>query len=132
MAEFLSDEWIAALDAAARAAPELAVDEVLVVEQVVHLGDGRAVRYQVRFGPDGTSVDHVPDAPDGSADVVLVTDRATAWSLQQGELRAQDAFARGRLKVRGRPELLAGRADLFARLEQAWADVRVGTTRGGA
>jgi hypothetical protein len=32
------------------------------------------------------------------------------------------------LKVRGRPELLAGRADLFARLDRAFAPVRAGTT----
>src|SRR5262245_35009956 len=129
MAEFLSDEWIAALDTAARGAPDLAVDEVLVVEQVIDVGDGRTVRYQVRFGPNGASVGRSPDAP---ADVVLMTDRATAWSLHRAELRAQDAFARGRLKVRGRPELLAGRSSLFARLERAWSGVRVVSIDGDA
>ena len=39
-------------------------------------------------------------------------------------MRAQDAFARGALKVRGRPELLAGRAELFAALDRAFAPVR--------
>jgi hypothetical protein len=48
--------------------------------------------------------------------------------MHGGRLRAQDAFARGALKVRGRPELLAGRAELFARLDRAFAPVRAGTT----
>jgi hypothetical protein len=129
MAEFLSDDWIAALDAAARRAPDLAVTDPFVVEQVVDLGAGRDVRYQVQFGPDGTRVTREHLQP---ADVELLADRSTAWSLHQGALRAQDAFAQGRLKVRGRPELLAGRAELFERLERAWAEVRVGTTAGDA
>jgi hypothetical protein len=87
------------------------------------------VRYQVRIGPDGASVS-VPAAE--VADVVLVTDRATARALHEGRLRAQDAFARGALKVRGRPELLAARAELFARLDRAFAPVRAGTTFGDA
>jgi hypothetical protein len=129
MAEFLSDAWIAALDTAARAAPDLVVDEVLVVEQVVHVAANRDIRYQVRFGPEGASVSRAVDAP---ADVVLITDRSTAWALHQGERHAQDAFARGELKVRGRPELLSGRAELFGRLERAWSEVRIGTTVGDA
>ena len=36
-------------------------------------------------------------------------------------MRAQDALASGALKVRGRPEVLAGRADLLARLDHAFA-----------
>ena len=125
MAEFLSAAWIAELDAAARGAADLVVDAPLVVEQVVDAGAGVTVRYQVRIGPAGASVSGDTGAP---ADVVLVTDRATAWAMHGGRLRAQDAFARGALKVRGRPELLAGRAELFARLDRAFAPVRAGTT----
>ena len=125
MAEFLSAAWIAELDAAARGAADLLVDAPLVVEQVVDDGAGVTVRYQVRIGPAGASVSGDTGAP---ADVVLVTDRATAWAMHGGRLRAQDAFARGALKVRGRPELLAGRAELFARLDRAFAPVRAGTT----
>ena len=125
MAEFLSAAWIAELDAAARAAADLVVDVPLVVEQVVDDGAGVTIRYQVRIGPAGASVSADTGPP---ADVVLVTDRATAWAIHEGEVRAQDAFARGVLKVRGRPELLAGRADLFARLDRVFAPVRAGTT----
>jgi putative sterol carrier protein len=129
MAEFLSDAWVAELDAAARSADDLAVERVLVVEQVVRRTDGRDAAYQVHFGPDGASV---TAAGTGRADVVLVTDVDTAWALHQGGLRAQDAFARGALKVRGRPEVLTGRAELLAAFERAVAPVRAGTTPSGA
>jgi hypothetical protein len=124
MAEFLSDAWLAELDAAARAADDLGTDEPLVVETMVRDDDGHT-GYQLRFGPDGASIGRPGDV---EADVVFVTDLATAWALHEGALRAQDAFARGALKVRGRPELLAGRAELFARVERAFAPVRAGTT----
>ena len=125
MAQFLSDDWIAALDAAVHQASDLAIDEVLVLEQVVDLGDDRDVRYQVRFGPEGASVTRALDLP---ADVVLLTDRSTAWALHQGEQRAQDAFARGELKVRGRPEVLAGRAEIRDRA-RATADEVAGPAK---
>jgi hypothetical protein len=122
--EFLSAGWIERLDAAARAADDLRADPPFVIETLVHGPDGDA-GYQVRFASDGASV-HGPGH--AAADVVLVTDPATAWALHQGALRAQDAFAQGVLKVRGRPELLAERAELLAALQQAWAPVWPDTT----
>ena len=124
MAEFLSAAWVTALDTAARDADDLGTESPFVVETLV-LGPGGDAGYQVRFGPDGASVTAPGDA---TPDVVLVTDPDTAWALHQGTVRAQDAFARGALKVRGRPELLAGRAELFAALERALAPVRAVTT----
>jgi hypothetical protein len=124
MPEFLSSAWVTALDVAARAADGLGTDRPFVVETLV-LDPAGDAGYQVHFAPGGVSV----TAPAVSeADVVLVTDPDTAWALHQGTVRAQDAFARGTLKVRGRPELLAGRAELFAALERALAPVRAGTT----
>jgi hypothetical protein len=124
MAEFLSDEWLRELDAAARSAPDLQLADPIVVETVVDGPEG-AVGYQLRLGPDGASV-----ATPGthSADVVFVTDADTAWALHQATLRSQDAFARGLLKVRGRPELLAAHREAFARLGRAFARVRESTT----
>ena len=124
MVEFLSDAWIAELDAAARAANDLAADPPLVLETLVHRPDGDR-GYQVRFVADGATV----TGPGASlADVVLVTDAATAWALHEGALRAQDAFACGALKLRGRPELSGTHAVLLAALERAWAPVRAATT----
>jgi hypothetical protein len=127
MAEFLSDAWIAALDGAARAADDLATEPPFVVETLVHAPDGDR-GYRVRFAPDGASVTATAASGDSPADVVLLTDPVTAWALQEGTLRAQDAFARGLLKVRGRPELLAEHAALLAGLARAFAPVRAGTT----
>jgi len=124
MAEFLSAAWVAALDAAARAADDLRTDPPLVVETVVETTE-RDLGYQVHLGADGASVTRPGAVP---ADVVLVTDAGTAWALHQGTLRAQDAFARGALKLRGRPEVLSGRAELLAALERALAPVRAETT----
>ncbi len=123
MVEFLSDAWIDQIDAAARAADGLAAEAPFAIETLVHLPGGD-VGYRVRFGPEGASVTR-PGA--GTADVVLVTDPATAWALHEGTLRAQDAFARGALKVRGRPESLAARGDLLAALQRALAPVRATT-----
>ena len=127
MPEFLSDEWVAALDAAVRRAADLEVEPALVVETQV-TGSGPERGYQVRLGPAGATVARAGATP---PDVVLVTDAATAWALHTGSLRAQDAFARGVLKVRGRPELLAGRGELFGALERALAPVRADTTPPG-
>ena len=129
MAEFLSAAWIAELDAAARAADDLVVDPPFVVEQVVRDTAAGEVRYRVRIGPDGASVDAVTD-PSDPPDLALVTDWETAAELHRGRLRAQDALARGSLKVRGRPEVLAGRAELLGRLDAVFAPVRGGTTFG--
>jgi hypothetical protein len=130
MAEFLSDAWIAELDDAVRGADGLTVtDGVIVIEQVVRGGPGGEVRYQVRFGPDGARV--VAGAPD-LADLTLLTDHVTARTLHDGRGRAQDALATGFLKVHGRPEVLAKRAELFARLDAAFAPVRARTTFPGS
>ena len=126
MAEFLSAAWIAELDDAVRGDGDLRLtDGALVMEQVVRgVADGE-VRYQVRVDGSGARVVLGADEP---ADVVLLTDRETAWALHEGRVRAQDALAQGHLKVHGRPELLAQRADLLARLDAAFAPVRAGTT----
>lgn len=131
--EFLSDAWIARLDAAARAADDLTTATPFVVETLVK-GPHGDTGSRVRFGPDGASVTGLPDDAgrddadgDGAADVVLVSDAATAWALHQGRVRAQDAFAGGTLKVRGRPELLAAHGDLLVALERALARVRAET-----
>lgn len=128
MAEFLSPSWIAELDAAARGADGLRVtDGDLIVEQVVRGRPDGDVCYQMRIGPDGTRVvSRGVDAPD--ADLVLLTDYPTARALHEGRVRAQDALAAGLLKVQGRPEVFAKRADLLARLDDAFAPVRAVTT----
>jgi SCP-2 sterol transfer family protein len=124
VSEFLSPEWIAELEEAALAAP--AVDALtgssLAVQQIVH-ADDREVRYhfaldhgRLRIGP-GT----VPDP-----DIILTTDRETAWALHRGALNAQEALAGGRLKLSGRVERLT-RAKLQM-LGDVFAELRARTT----
>jgi hypothetical protein len=126
--EFLSDAWLARFDAAVRVADDLVADPPFAIATLVRIGD-RDCGYRVRFGSHGAWVGRPGTAP---ADVVFVTDAATAWELHRGELRAQDAFARGTLKVRGRPEVLAARPDILAALERAVAPLRAETTFGRA
>jgi hypothetical protein len=129
MAEFLSAEWISELDAAAaRVAGLERLDTELVIEQVVRGAPDGDVRYQVRLLPTGA---HVVIGGDSPADLVLVTDYATACTLHAGVTRAQDALAAGALKVRGRPEVLARQSELLEALDDAFAPVRARTTFAG-
>jgi hypothetical protein len=131
MAEFLSTRWIDELDAAAQQLEGLgALDGPLVVEQIVRDSPGGPaqsgeVRYQVQLEPGGA---RVVAGGDAVADLVLVTDYATARRLHVGATRAQDALAAGRLKIRGAPETLAQRGELLAALDAAFAPVRARTT----
>lgn len=124
--EFLSDGWLARFDAAVRVADDLVADPPFTITTQVRIDD-RDRGYRVHFGRDGASVGRPGTA---AADVVFVTDARTAWELHRGELRAQDAFARGTLKVHGRPEVLAGHAEVLAALERALAPLRAETTFG--
>jgi len=132
VAEFLSDEWIAALDAAARATQVDAGDaDSLAVEPVVRGVPGRGdVRYRVTCD---TGVRAVTRSPDGeSADVRIETDYATAVALARGQLNAQTALADGVLRVSGDLARLAAHAAALARLGDLFASVRATTTFAAA
>ena len=125
MAEFLSVAWIAELDAVARTVPPGdGPAERLVVQQEV-AGSRGVATYQFHVSADELRV--LAGAPT-AADVVLATDLATAVALGRGSVRAQDALAAGRLKVRGRPEALGASAGRLAQLDAALAPVRAVTT----
>ena len=126
MAEFLSDEWIAAL---ADAGADLdGSAEVLVVEPVVIDVPGRGeVRYRVYFDARACAVER-PGAAARPADVRLETDYVTAVALARGEMNAQAALAGGRLRVSGDVVRLAAHAGALARLDDVFAAVRASTT----
>jgi len=124
--EFLSDDWLAAMDAAARQrsvpADDPLADVSLVVEQVVTGGP----RWRLVIDHGRCSV--VPLAPDADAgadpDVRLTSDRATVAAIASGERPALDAFIAGDLVLGGDVRsLLAHRAavevlgDLFAEVK---------------
>lgn len=131
MAAFLSDEWIVALDAVARASelvPPLPEGGRLVVEQQVSdTPDGNA-RFHVVFDATGARV-----AAGGSdhPDLVLITDYATACALHRGETNAQQALGRHRLKVRGDLTTIARRAAVLGAVGDLFASVRAQTTFAG-
>jgi predicted lipid carrier protein YhbT len=115
--EFLSEEWVEAL-AAAAATIELDPAVDLAVRQVV--GD---VSWTVRVHDGRVAVDR-----DEAADLTITTDRETAAALVRGDLATQDAFAAGRLRLGGDLRKLLAAADGLAGLDAAYAGVRADTT----
>ena len=134
VAEFLSDEWIAALDAAAHAAPDDGADtaDLLAVEPVVRGVPGRGdVTYRVTCDTVVRAVTRQLDdasAGDEPADVRIETDYATAVALARGQLNAQTALADGLLRVSGDLARLAAHAAALARLGDLFRSVRATTT----
>src|SRR5918992_5447392 len=99
MVRFLSPEWIAALDAAARKAT-VPAGVRLTIQQVVTDDDGGSeeVSYHLVFDEGRLRV--LPGETE-APDVTLVQTREVAVALSRGELNAQQALEAGRLKLRG-------------------------------
>jgi putative sterol carrier protein len=127
VADFLSAEWIDALDAAARAAtlPDTVAAMSLTVEQVVRDSPDRETRYHLRIEDGGARVQPGPaEAPD----LRLFADYDVAARIQRGEVNAQEALAAGRLKVQGRFAHLVRVDDALRALQDVFAPVRAATT----
>lgn len=123
--QFLSEDWLAALDAAARTRVPGADDPLagisLSLEQVVTGGP----RWRLVIDDGRCSV--VTDGP-GEADVRLTSDRATAEAIATGRRAALDAFIAGDLVLGGDVRaLLDNRAALEA-LGDLFAQVKAQTT----
>lgn len=128
MARFLSAEWIAQLDRAASGSPRLAEDlagVTLVVERRVEGSPFGDVSYVTRV--DAGQVRFVP-GPADDADLVLLSDYETARALARGELNAQQAFAAGRLKIRGGLDTLVTHSRTLAAVGVGLDAVRSDTT----
>jgi putative sterol carrier protein len=125
--DFLSAEWIEALDAAARAAtlPETASAVSITIEQVVRDAPGGESRYHL-------CIEHgharVHSGPAAAPDLRLFADYDMAARIQRGEVNAQEALAAGRLKVQGRFAHLLRVDDALRALEDVFAPVRAETT----
>ena len=125
---FLSPEWIAALDAAARSdgrLAELTGELALIVEHEVHRGPDEVVRFHVELS-HGTVRVRAGAAP--AATVRFSQDAATAWEVASGRGSAQRAFMTGRLRVGGDLRVLLDHADVLGQLHDAFAAVRAETT----
>jgi putative sterol carrier protein len=123
MPRFLTPEWIAALDAAAREAA-VPADVRLTIQQIV-TDDGPDVRYHLVLA-DGRLRVHPGEAP--SADVTLVQTWEVAAALSRGELNAQQALEAGRLKLRGDLGHLAREGRALVAMEDVFAAVRAATS----
>jgi len=124
MVRFLSPEWIAALDAAARQAT-VPAGVRLTIQQIVTDDDGGDVRYHLVL--DGAGLRIVPGEAD-APDVTLVQTREVAAALSRGELNAQQALEAGRLKLRGDIGHLAKQGKALGTVEDVFAAVRADTT----
>ena len=124
MAEFLAPDWLAELDAAARAVTELPAELAgvrLTVEQVVRDATRGEVRYHVRIADGAIRVSPGPaDAPD----IRFLADYDTARRMLTGETNVQAALTTGRFKVQGRIDRLLGLDEALATLGEVFARVR--------
>jgi len=122
VSEFLSAEWVADLDAIARASVDLAdaADEPVVVEQQV-LTDAGTVAYHLVLGPGPARV--VAGAAD-HPDLTMVTTEVSARRIQAGTANAQSCLADGTLRLRGNPDVLTRRAAALGRVGDLFAGVR--------
>lgn len=131
MPEFLSAEWIAALDDAARDAGGLAVADggppFVVEHRVRDAGGDRATHHFVFTGRGARVVPGAGTEPH----VVLTIDLATARSLLLGTTNAQRALAVGHMRIDGDMEALAEHAELLLAVDDVFAAVRSATTFSG-
>ncbi|HKY78091.1 MAG TPA: SCP2 sterol-binding domain-containing protein [Acidimicrobiia bacterium] len=124
MVSFLSPEWIAALDVAAREAT-VPQGVALTIQQIVTEDGGDDVRYHLVLDEGRLRVvPGVADAPD----VTLVQTRDVAAALSRGELNAQQALEAGRLKLRGDIGHLGREGKALSAMEDVFASVRADTT----
>ncbi len=127
MVAFLSPEWLARLDEAARARgelPNLSPGQRLVLQADVTGAPGGPVSYQVEFRPAGARVrPGTPEPPD----LVVTTDYETAGGLASGAANAQAALMDGRIAVRGDVDRVGAARDLLAELHDLFAQVRAVT-----
>ncbi len=125
--EFLSDDWLTALDAAARARPRPDVDPLasvrLAIDQVV-IG-GPTWRLSIDQGALTIEVD-----PQGDPDVRLTSDRETAKAIASGERPALDAFISGDLRLGGDVRALLDNRAALESVGDLFAEVRNQTEFG--
>jgi hypothetical protein len=130
---YLSEAWIAALDAALASSERAAALAPVVIEQVVQGVPGAGeVRYRIWVDAAGAHArrsDAGPETP--VPDVRLSTDYPTAVAIARGEQNAQIALGHGRLRLGGNIEVLTRRAAALAALDDVAAALRAETTYPG-
>ncbi|MDZ7674304.1 MAG: SCP2 sterol-binding domain-containing protein [Acidimicrobiales bacterium] len=129
LVQFLSDDWLRALDGAARARPSAADDPLgdvsLSIEQVVT----DVTRW--RFVVDRGSMSVVTEESfEGDADIRLTSDRDTAAAIASGERAALHAFIEGELVLGGDVRVLIQNKDALVSIGDVFARVSAATDFG--
>ncbi len=118
---FLSPEWLAGMASATAGASPTAT---LSIHQRVTGGPDGAVEYTLRLAGGRVTFEPGP----GEADVELVSDYETAAAISQGRLSPANAFAGGRLRVRGSVGSLVSHQEVLADVGKLLAGVADATT----
>ena len=123
--QYLSNEWLAAADAAVRSASGSAPAEGITIDQ--HITD--RVDYRVVVERDACSITALTAEPtDAAADASFTQDAATAAAVAQGTTDAHQAFLLGRIRFEGNIDVLIERRDAFEWLAGALAPVLAETS----
>lgn len=121
LVEFLSDEWLAALDASAKARVPADDDPLgdveLSIDQVVSGGP----TWRLRIDHGAVSV--VPD-PEGEPDIRLTGSRETVAAIASGTRPALDAFIAGDLRIGGDVRTLLEQRAALETLGELFAGIR--------
>lgn len=99
MTEFLSDDWVLALDSRLVSSETGSSATPLVIQYDVSTRRGERT-YHLTLGPNG---DRATIGPADDPDIVFTMDEATAKALSRGELSTEEAFISGRLELTGDP-----------------------------
>ncbi len=107
MADFLSDDWLAALNDTLRAAPRPPLGEGSPTFRVVlELADAPSTSPHALTLTVSAEGAHAELGDDVAANTVVRLSYADARALSDGELESADALREGRLKVRGDAQAL--------------------------
>ncbi len=130
MAQFLSDEWINDMKAAAEAVhgsqPEAVATPISLKEVVTNTPFGD-VAYVLHLDSGAVTLERADDASH-SADVTISQDYETAKDLHKGTLSTRDAFFAGRVRVAGKLNLLLDHTETLTGTAPAFDAVRAATT----
>ena len=120
MVKFLTDEWIYALDQAARTLRS-DLTETFTVEYRVQLDGADSFVYHIGFDGGAIAV-RIGEA--ATPTIVLSTDHDTACGVATNTLSAQAAFMAGRLRLDGDTMALVRNHEALAKLDDLFAAVR--------
>ena len=123
--EFLSDEWLQALDAAARHRHSDGDDPLATVSISIEqaITDGPRWRLVIDHGTCRVETDAA-----GDPDVRLTCDRATAAAIASGQRPALHAFTAGDLRLGGDVQVLLEQREALEALGDLFAAVKDQTT----